>query len=230
MEELSAVRTDAARQADEMSDARIFSAMKEMVALVQSAGDRWPGMQIHLVKDGVLSGATSYTRYGMRIEIKDGARKHSVTAGVTTLTGGNALYNYLKDFTKTFKSSRGGVLLHPRHDFTLGKVGTALVKEVTDAGKLELLRLDTNRDMFVALEAALGLLKLAQENTLVLGTTAISYAQCQALMCETGVLNEMPFLQKLAKWNSPAAKSKPVGKKTEGADDDLFEDAELAMP
>ncbi|HET6251566.1 MAG TPA: hypothetical protein VFE47_28030 [Tepidisphaeraceae bacterium] len=211
IEELASVQSDPKRQTEEMSDARIFAAMKEIIAMVKAAGRRWPGLQITVMKEPVLPSTASYPRYGMRLEIDDGASKHSVTAGVTTMTGGNGLFYYVREFIKTIKTSRGGVLLNPRHEFNLGQVGSTQVKKAREAGKLEILSLKDHRGMFAAMECALGLFEQAQTGNLVLGTQTIGYEQCQELLRESRVLEELAFLQKIAKWNPPTqAVNKPL--------------------
>jgi hypothetical protein len=157
------------------------------------------------VKESVLSSTPAYPRYGMRVEVADPAGVHSVIAGVTTMTGGNGLFYFIREMGKAIKTAAGGVLLHPRGEFNLGQVGGNTVAKLKAEKKLVILFLKEHRPMFVAMECALGLLEQSRSGELVLGSESINYDHCQQLMRETKVLDNLHFFKVLAEWNATAS-------------------------
>jgi hypothetical protein len=161
---------------------------------------------VQLVKEPVLASAASYPRYGMRIEVRNPGSVHSVIAGVTTLTGGISLYYYIRELSAAIKTSAGGILLHPRREFSLGVVARRIVDQLIVDGKLVLLPLEDHRLTFNQLECVMSLLDQARSGGLTLGATSITYEKCQELFCATKVLADAVLFKILTKWNPPVTR------------------------
>jgi hypothetical protein len=203
--ELDAIRRNPQRRADHVEEARLYKALKELIILAQLAGGKLGGLNVESAEFEILNSTTANPKYGLRAVLKDTRGSVSIVAAASKVFGGGRLVPFVKELLEAGEKSAGILLLHVRSAFAASFVAKGLVEDAKRRGKLIVYAMEDHPDSFESLECALSLLEQAHSSDLLLGTTSITYEQCQGLILGTKVIDNLDLFTALASWNASAA-------------------------
>jgi hypothetical protein len=205
--ELAVISADPARSPEEVSEDRLFRALKETLHLGRAADWEFGGTRLKGAHEGGIKHSKNQQRPALTLELQDAVGGFAVLVALTKLDNSGQFRHYYAALQQGVgERVHGAVLVHPKSDLRMGAQTQHAFDQLKQIGKLRTFSLTEHRATCERMECLLGFLDKAAAEELQIGGQSLSLDDCRDLILKTGVLENLNlFAALLAGWRVPPA-------------------------